>query len=224
MSATTMELDDLKQAWQDLDRKLDRQYSLDLLRFREERGRKMKSGLRPLVWGQALQMLVGVAVLLFGVDVWTEHGDVPHLLAFGLIVHVYGIALIACGGMVQAMIAGVDYAAPVLDIQKQLARLRKFYVRTGMVVGLSWWLFWMPFMAALFMSLFGADMYRNAPSVFVIGSAIGVAGLLATWWFHRWSRHPSRPRLARAMEDSVTGRSLRRAQAIADEIARFEQD
>lgn len=224
MGALTMELDDLKQAWQELDRKLDRQHAMDLLRFRDERGRRLKSGLRPLVRGQALQMLIGVAVLLLGVDVWTEHSRVPHLFAFGLIVHVYGVALIACGGMVQGMIAAVDYSAPVLDIQKQLARLRMFYVRTGMVVGLAWWLFWMPFMAAVLMTLFGADIYVNAPSVFVIGGAIGIVGLLATWWFHHWSRHPSRPRLAKAMEDSVTGRSLRRALAIAEEIARFERD
>ncbi|WP_157489192.1 hypothetical protein [Lysobacter sp. Root916] len=224
MSATTMELDDLKQAWQDLDRKLERQHAMDLLRFREERGKRLKSGLWPLVVGQGLQMLMGLAVLLLGVDFWTSHREVPHLFVCGLILHVYGVALIACGGMVQAMIAAVDYSAPVLDIQKRLARLRKFYVRTGMVVGLAWWLIWMPFMTVVFMVLFGADMYVNAPSVFAIGGAIGVVGLLATWWLHRWSRHPSRPRLAKAMEDSITGRSLRRAQAIADEIARFERD
>ncbi|SFK82301.1 hypothetical protein [Lysobacter sp. cf310] len=219
-----MELDDLKQAWQDLDRKLERQHAMDLLRFREERGKRLKSGLWPLVLGQGLQMLIGLAVLLLGVDFWTSHRDVTHLFVCGLILHVYGVALIACGGMVQAMIAAVDYSAPVLEIQKRLARLRKFYVRTGMVVGLAWWLIWMPFMTVVFMVLFGADLYLNAPSVFVIGGAIGVVGLLATWWFHHWSRHPSRPRLAKAMEDSITGRSLRRAQAIAEEIARFERD
>lgn len=219
-----MELDDLKQAWQELDRKLERQHAMDLLRFREERGKRLKSGLWPLVLGQGLQMLIGLAVLLLGVDFWTSHREVTHLFVFGLILHVYGVALIACGGAVQAMIAAVDYSAPVLDIQKRLARLRKFYVRTGMVVGLAWWLIWMPFMAVVFMTLFGADMYLNAPSVFVIGGAVGIVGLLATWWFHHWSRHPSRPRLAKAMEDSVTGRSLRRAQAIAEEIARFERD
>lgn len=219
-----MELDDLKQAWQDLDRKLERQHAMDLLRFREERGKRLKSGLWPLVLGQGLQMLIGLAVLLLGVDFWTSHRDVTHLFVCGLILHVYGVALIACGGMVQAMIAAVDYSAPVLEIQKRLARLRKFYVRTGMVVGLAWWLIWMPFVTVVFMVLFGADLYLNAPSVFVIGGAIGVVGLLATWWFHHWSRHPSRPRLAKAMEDSITGRSLRRAQAIAEEIARFERD
>ena len=58
-----MELDDFKLAWKELDRKLDRQYALDLLRFREERGKRMKSGLRPLVWGQALQMLFGIPLV-----------------------------------------------------------------------------------------------------------------------------------------------------------------
>lgn len=219
-----MELDDLKQAWQDLDRKLDRQHAMDVLRFREERGKRLKSGLWPLALGQALQMLLGVATLLLGVDVWTGHREVPHLLAIGLSLHVYGVAMIVSGGVVGALIAKIDYAAPVLDIQKRLALLRKVYVRTGTALGLAWWLMWMPFVAAILMAAFGADLYLNAPSVFTVGTAVGVAGLLATWGLHRWMGHPSRPRLAQAMENSMTGASLRRAQALADEIARFERD
>ena len=51
-----------------------------------------------------------------------------------------------------------------------------------------------------------------------------VAGLLATWGFHRWSRSTRRPGLASAMEDSMTGGSLRNARRIADEIARIENE
>jgi len=76
----------------------------------------------------------------------------------------------------------------------------------------------------LLMTFFGADIYLHAPSMYVAGSAIGVAGLLATWGFYHWSRQPSRPRLAKLMEDSVTGVSLRRAQALLDEIAQFERE
>ena len=54
--------------------------------------------------------------------------------------------------------------------------------------------------------------------------SIGIAGLPGTWWFHRWSRSPRRPRLAKAMEDSVTGGSLRKAQAILGEILHFEAE
>jgi hypothetical protein len=56
------------------------------------------------------------------------------------------------------------------------------------------------------------------------GMSIGIAGLLGTWWFHRWSRSASRPKLARAMEDSVTGGNLRKAQAILGEISHFEAE
>ncbi len=60
--------------------------------------------------------------------------------------------------------------------------------------------------------------------MFVIGTGIALVGLAGTWWFGRWSRHPSRPRLARKMQDSLSGRSLLSAQAVLDEIAAFEED
>ncbi|MET0226197.1 MAG: serine/threonine protein kinase, partial [Dokdonella sp.] len=82
----------------------------------------------------------------------------------------------------------------------------------------------MPFMMVLLMVLFGADLYADAPSVIYSGSAVGILGLIATWWFHRWSRDPRRPRLARFVDDSMTGDSLREAQAHLDEIARFERE
>ncbi|MGO1068673.1 serine/threonine protein kinase [Lysobacter sp. CA199] len=224
MSAMTMELDDLKLAWQELDRKLERQYTMELLRFREERGQRMKSGLRPLAWGQALQMVFGVMCVILGTVFGLHHLGTAHLFAFGLIVSVYGIALIGCGAAMQALLADNDYNAPVVTIQKRLASLRKTYIRTGLAVGLVWWLLWMPFVSVLLMTLFGVDLYRNAPSVFVTGSVIGVIGLLASWGFYHWSRQPGRPRLAKLMNDSVTGVSLRRAQALLDEIKQFERE
>lgn len=219
-----MELDELKQVWQELGRKLDRQHQDEKLRLREERGRRLRSGLRPLVWGQALQMAAGVALTIWGALFWSAHAQATHLIAFGLILQFYGIALIGCAAWVQARVAAIDYAAPVLTLQRRLAAVRNAYVRGGLGVGLAWWLLWMPVLAAILMSLFGADVYRNAPSLFAIGGAVGVAGLLASLGFLHWSRQPQRPRLAKAVEDSVSGVSLRRAQALLEEIERFERD
>ena len=125
--------------------------------------------------------------------------------------------------MTMGLVASVDYAAPVLAIQQQLGKLRRMYVVSGMVAGLPWWLLWF----ALFMvlaGLGGMDLYAQSPSVIWLGLGIGIPGLLATWWLHRWSRNGKRPKLARAMEDSLTGGSLRKAQAQLDELARFEQE
>jgi hypothetical protein len=219
-----MELDDLKSAWQTLDRRLDAQAALNLHIFKDGKLDKARRGLRPLVWGQAFQMLCGVALILISVSFWSSHLDIAHLLLAGLLVHVYGVLMIIFGGVTLSLIDRIDYAAPVLAIQKQLGQLRRFYIRTNIGLGLAWWFLWMPLMMMLFMSAFGADLYANAPSVIFSGTAIGAVGLLLTWWFHRWSRHPSRPQMAKTVEDSVAGGSLNRAQRVLNEIAQFEQN
>lgn len=219
-----MELDDLKHAWQSLDQRLDQQRTLQLHVLRERKLDSLRRHLRPLVWGHVLQMLFGVLLVLLSVSVWSQHLHQTHLLVAGLVMHLYGIAVIIFGGVMLGRISRIDYSTPVLGLQKQLASVRRQYVIGGMCVGLPWWLLWVPCAMLLFMALFGADFYRNAPAVVWINLGVGVLGLLATWAFHRWSRHPNRPQLAKRLDDSLTGASLRKAQAALDEIARFERD
>lgn len=216
-----MELDEMKLAWQGLDRRLEQQYALNLQLFRDGRLDKLQRGLRPLVWGQAIQMLIGVLGLLVLAPIWIAHWRDPAVLVAGVVMHAYCVGLIIVGAMVQSQVARIDYGAPVLAIQRQLLQLRRTYAFWGaVVVGLPWWFLTAPLLVVLSR---GAVMV-NAPSVVWIQLAIGAAGLLATWWFHRWSRRPERAALARKLDDSTAGGSIRRAQAALDEIARFEQE
>ncbi len=218
-----VDLDDLKLAWQRLDQRLEVQNKLAWEQLKDTKMAKARAGLRPLYWGQVAQTLVGVMVILLSVEVWTRHRQVSHLLIAGLITHLYGVLLIIFAGRTLWLISRIDYAAPVVTIQQYLAELRRFYVVGGMVIGLAWWYLWMPFMMVLFAWL-GADLYRNAPSVIYSGLAIGTAGLLVTWLFHVWSRNPRRPGLARSVDDALTGSSLRRAQAVLDDVKQFERE
>lgn len=222
---TIMELDELKAAWLSLDRRLEQHNAMNLQLFKDGRMQKLRSSLRPLYWGQILQILFGVLFAVLAGSFWPDHLDVPHLLLSGLIVHVYGVLSIVMGGITLGMISRVnsDYSAPVLEIQKRLAKVRRFYVLGGMIIGLPWALLWMPVLVVL-AGLGGVDLWKHAPSVFWIGGSIGVAILLGTAWFHRWSRSPKRPRLAQAMEDSVTGGSLIKAKRILGEIEQFEKE
>lgn len=218
-----MELDDLKTAWQTLDRRLEQQAQLNFGILKQGKLDRMQSSLRPLFWGQIAQIAFGVAMILFGVSFWKQHSDVPHLLLAGLSVHVYGVISIVFAGVTLGMISRIDYAAPVLAIQKQLTQLRRIYIINGMCLGLSWWLLWVVVVTMLVMNGTGADLFVNVPS-FVYGSlAAGIIGLLGTWWFLRWSRNPRRPRLAQVVDDSVTGSSLRRAKRFLEDIKQFEQ-
>lgn len=223
-----MELDELKAAWQSLDRRLEQQNAISLLLLKNDRTKRMRSSLRPLFWGQLVQMLFGLLFVALAASLWIRAGSGPldlpwHVLLAGVFVHAYGVAAIALAGCTMGLIRTIDYSSPVLGIQKQLLKLRRFYIINGMIVGLPWWFLWVPVLMVL-VGLAGGDLYAKAPSVVWIGMGIGSAGLLATWGFHRWSRNPRRPRLAKAMEDSVAGGSLRKAQAILGEISHFEAD
>ena len=216
-----MEFDDMKQAWQALDRRLEQQHALSLQLFRDGRMDTLRRGLRPLVWGQAVQMLVGAAGLLVLAPILIAHRHDPAVLIAGLVMHAYCVGLIAVGAAVQAQVARIDYAASVLTIQRQLLRLRRTYAVGGaLVVGLPWWFLTAP----LLVVLSRGEIMLRAPMVIWSQLAIGALGLLATAWFHRWSHRPQRASLARRLDASAAGGSLRRAQAALDEVARFAQE
>ena len=218
-----MELDEFKSAWQSLDARLARDNALNLQLLRERRTDKARSSLRPLAWGQALQMAFGLAFIVLGGLLWMTRPDVASVIVAGVVVHAYGVACIVLAGATLPAIARIDYAAPVLEIQTALARVRKLYIIGGMVAGLPWWFLWVPILMVL-AALVGVDLAARAPGLVWGGMAVGAAGLLGTWCLHRWSRRPGHARLAGAVDDAVTGRSLRRAQAQLDELRRFEQE
>ena len=215
-----MELDDLKHAWKTLDRRLEQQNALNLQLLRDGRVETARRGLRPLAWGQALQILAGAAgALLFG-SFWPGHAANLPVLLSALVLHAYCIGLIIAGGIVEGRIAQIDYAAPVLAIQQQLLRLRRSYIISGMLAGLPWWFLCAPLLVVLSE---GAILDR-APRVVWIMLAVGAVGLAGTWLFHRWAHRPQRAAFGRKLEDGAAGISIRRATAALDELARFERE
>jgi serine/threonine-protein kinase len=217
----TMELDEMKAAWQELNQRLETQTALNLHLFKEGKLDRMRRGLRPLVWGQSIQIVIGAGLALLGGGFWPGHLDTPHLWIAGVLLHLSGISMIALGAWMLAMISRIDYGAPLVAIQRQLTLMRKVYVRGGMLVGMQWWFLWIPLMIVLIGDA-GVDLYKHAPGVVWYGCAVGIAGTLATWLFVRWSR--TRPRLAQRLEEQAAGRGLVDAQRFLDEIAQFEQE
>ncbi|MEO6103034.1 MAG: serine/threonine protein kinase, partial [Pseudoxanthomonas sp.] len=181
-----MELDELKATWQALDRKLAQGNAIQLQLFKDGRLKNMRAGLRPLFWGQIVQILFGALTILTGISFWSQHRDVVHLFYVGLILHIYGVVTIIAAGVTLGRIRGIDYSAPVLGIQKQLASVRSAYVGSGLIVGHAWWLLWIPFAVVVF-EFVGVDIYTVAPGFVFTSVAIGLAGLLAMGVFHYWA-------------------------------------
>ena len=218
-----MELDDFKQVWQSLDRRLEQQHGLNLQLFKDGKLDKTRRGLRPLKLGQGVQILVGAILMLLAAPFWVEHRDTPHLLMYGLLVHGYGLMSILFGARTLYLINRVDYAAPVLIIQQQLGELRAWCIRGSLWFGAVWCFFWIPLTLLFFYGL-GADVWMQTPWVVYGFIASGVVCLALGYGLIRWSTHPRRSGLAKYLEDSAAGFSIRRAQAHLDELARFARE
>src|SRR5690625_2348650 len=126
-----VEFDELKLAWQALDRRLDWQHTLTLHLLNEKRLDKLGHGLRPLIWGQIVQIVAGVLLMLWAAPFWVTHRDVASLLVSGLLLHGYGLMFVVCAARTLCRIYAIDFGAPVLDIQKRLVALRLWNIRSG---------------------------------------------------------------------------------------------
>lgn len=222
-----MELDDLKQAWQSLDRQLQQQNALQLQQYRESKLRSVGASLRPLFWGQLVQMAFGIGFVLLGAWMWRiGHGVAMPLFIAGIIAHIYGIATIIASGVMLGHIARVDASQPVVVVQHRLLRMRKAYLIGGMVVGLPWWVLWVVplFAIAALQAMKTGGGATDIPTWLWLCLAGGMTGLAATLVFHHWLHRPGREALARRMDDGAAGGSLRKAQAKLDELKRFMEE
>jgi hypothetical protein len=217
-----MELDELKTAWQSLDRRLEQQTALNLHLLKERKLEKTQHGLRPLIWGQAIQIAFGALLALASGSFWVDHRHIPHLLIAGVVMHLYGIAMIVFGARMQHLIHQIDFGAPVVEIQQRLALLRRFYVRGGLWIGLPWWVLWVPLAMMLFMGAFGADLYARIPRVVNLNLVVGLLGWALTLLFAAWVKRF--PRFAERLERALAGTSLNKVQQRLNEIDAFTKE
>lgn len=223
--AATMELDELKVTWQHLNKQLQQQNQLNKELLRDRKLDKTRKTLRPLYWGNIAQILLGIVSIIFAVAVWRKNLDTTAIFICGLIVHVYGITLIATAGEVIHRLTKLDYSAPVLNIQKQLLRIERAYTTRGWLVGLPWWLLWIPYSFG-FAGLAGINLYAQAQGSgwFAWSVTVGVIGMIATWLWYRWARSPNRPERAKRVNQTIVGTSLTRAKQFVQELQRFEKE
>jgi hypothetical protein len=220
---TYPELDDLKSAWQTLSRNLERQHALTLHQFRETKRTRFRSGFRWLVIGQICQIICGLVLAGFAARFWFNHLGVAHAMIYGISLHAYGVMLIIFAGRDLGLIQRVDYSAPVLELQKQIAAVRSWHVRSALWFGITGCFIWIPFILAVAYSA-GADIWLRNPGGVGWLVASGLVPVLLLIGVVLWSRRPGNGKLARVLEESSVGRSVNRAQALVDEIAQFERE
>ncbi len=220
-----MELEQLKATWNRLELRLDGAEALALQAWREPRQHRVQRELRRFGFYQAAWLLLWIGVVVFAAGFWIDHRNVPHLLAAGLVVHLYGIAAIWVTATRALLVARLHATAAVLQQLRRLAQLRRFTAISEVALGLPWWCLWLLALQLGMMALLGVDLYAAAPHWFQATLAFGVVAMVASLLLaRRWAAHPPRQRWLRGMIDNLSGCNLARAQAQLEEIARFERD
>ncbi|OOG64998.1 hypothetical protein B0E46_06330 [Rhodanobacter sp. B04] len=221
-----MELDEMKLAWQALDRRLEQQHALNVRMFKDGRLDRLRRGLRPLVWGQAAQIALGIGVMLWGVAFWSTHTHIWQALACGITVQAFGILTIVFSARVLSLVQGIDYAAPVLEIQRRLATLRAWRIRVeAPVFAVLGSLIWIPVMLMLIQydwdRMGAADWWARFPGLVPWMTFCGVVSLAvvgSAYGLIRWAGH------RRWLENNFAGRSVQKAESVLAELKRFESE
>ncbi len=222
MTDTSLDLDDLKQAWQSLDRRLARFEAIAFDAVRERRLDAVRASLRPLRWGQMLQIPMGAALMIWAASTWNAHWPVVNVRVAAFVVHAYGLGLVLAGARTLRLIRELDNGTPVVQLQRRLAGIQRWYDVSGLVIGMAWWLLWLPIVMML-AGHAGVDVLARAPRPIAGWVAACLVGLALSLWVVL-SRHAGRPWLRRVVDDMAEGPSLRRARRLLDEVDRFESD
>ena len=220
---TTMELDELKTAWQAIDRRLQQQTALNLFVFREGKLDKVRASLRRLYWGKIGQILFGDALIYFGIMSTLRYHATPHLLTCSVAMLAYGVLIVVLGGVTIGKVSGIDYAAPVLEIQKRVAALHRLYILGNQCAGLPWWLLWLAIFVLEVKANMDIDLFEYAPLFVLTSAAVGFAGLFGSLCLGYLARDPRRRRLADFIDQGMSSASLRKARTFLAEIERFER-
>jgi len=222
-----MDLEDLKAEWAKRDAAL--QKSLDA-QNRLSRALLVETQLEKLRrWNgvNLFELIVYVAfVAFFGATAVSSWGH-WNVFAPTVLLDAWTIAMGALTFAERARLRAVDFTAPVLEIQQRLAALQAERARVfqwAFLTGQILW--WTPFFLVVFWALLHVDLLALSPFMqrFVaINIGVGVALIPALWWISRligpWLANS---KAGRSVLDSVTGRDLAEARALAGRLAQFE--
>jgi hypothetical protein len=171
------------------------------------------------------ELICGVVTALLVGSFLAGHIHEVRFAVPALVLHSAVLFTIVASVRQLAWLGQIDYAAPVVAIQHDLARLRASRLRTTRFLLLLSPLLWTPFAIVAAQGLFGFDLYRGfGPGWIVANLALGVAVIpLTVWLTHRYAEQLGRSPWMERLADDIAGRSLATAKGHLDEIARFEE-
>ncbi len=225
VKGNTVELDDLKVAFNKLDAKMERQTEIQTSFFQQMAHGRIHRTLSPLSRSMTWTIIFGAALAFLGVMAW--RGDMARgggVFISGIVLHVFGILTIISAAVTKVRVAALDVAGPVYETQVKLAALRRTYIAAGLVAGLSWAVLWVPFTVAVLGLMFHVDMTaQNGGLVLAMIAGSALCVVLVMGAMQLWSAATGRAKDGASITDMFVSKSLRKAQAEVNDLAAFSR-
>ncbi|MDP9110281.1 MAG: hypothetical protein M3M96_01420 [Candidatus Eremiobacteraeota bacterium] len=226
MEHNNADLDDMKARWAAHDR------DLDMLVVHLNRHRLFATHVQPAVAALGWLRTSAIVELVFTAPTLIFLGSftADHIaeMRFALPAFVLGAMALVLTAMLVAQIVvsrRVDYAQPVVAIQKTLATLRTLRIRYVQGILLGGTLAW-PLIVIVLLKQFDIDAYAVFGSAYIWANVLaGIAVICAAIWFARtYGERVSGSRLGRYLADVISGSSLQKASRLIATVDAFERD
>ena len=221
-----MELDDLKNRWEEQDTKLNAGQRLNAHLLLASGLAKMETAL-----GRLSRLLLAGLVLDFVATVWLGsfnwmHAGEPRFLVPGAALHIGAIALLLAGVRQLVALKRIDLGEPVVTTQRKLESLRVERLRAVKWTLLLAPLAWVPLLTVTLKGFFELDAYsifdpRWLAANTLFGVLVLAAAILVS---RRYADRMGRSPLARRFMRDLAGYNLAAAQSQLDVLARFAEE
>jgi hypothetical protein len=220
-----MDLDELKQAWQAQDRKLDATLQLNAHLLRTTLLGRAETAVGRLTRLVAVELAGALAAFVWLVSFTVQHAGEARFAAPAVAMGLCALGLAITSGWQLAAVREIDYGQPVLEIQQRLETIRLRRLRDTQLALVLGPLLWVPVLIVVVKGALGVDLYALVSQGWILSNVLfGMAVLMgAVWASRRYAdrigRSPRLQRLAR----SLAGHSVNQAVGFVEELRRFGQ-
>jgi hypothetical protein len=221
-----MNIDDLKNQWNVIDKKLEQSIRLNSELLRQSFLNKANTSLRKLSLAIVIELVLNfVVVILLGSFIGDHIYELKFLIP-AIVLDLFSISLVAFSIHQLIALNSLDYSAPIITIQKKLGKLKLLRIRETKWVVLLSPLLWTPLLIVMLKGLLGLNAYIIFDhSWLLVNLLFGLAFIpLMVWLSKRYADKLQNSTLIQHLMNDIAGHNLNAATEFLNKLSSFEQD
>ena len=220
-----MEFEDLERRWKEQDAKLDAGLRLNARVLRESVLGKTERTLRWTGRGLILEALLGFVPVIWLGSFIADHLVAPRLWLPAAFLDAFAIAAFSVSIRHAVVLRSIDWSAPILAIQSQLAALRRARARATLWTLAVSPLLWAPLVVVAFEGFLGVDISGALAGTWLAWNVVfGLVVLtLAIWVARRHGQRLARVPVLRVISRELGGRRVAEAQGFLESLRAYDE-